>query len=695
MKRYYWILMTYVTRPMTWAVALCAIGLISAAIFNHSDRYTNVDLPIITADSPIIDTRTSLAEFSESSDPVQIRLSRVLSSDLADLAQRKRDSTGESFVHITDEEITEMLEGVKENFSFPKNVVALSTGGHGPDFLDEISKLKSLKRLKFDFSYSGDPLNVESLANLKNLEMLELGAIHKMDSLLPLSKLTKLHTVKVSHNGVITEERMAELAQVPALKHLYLPDVSADESSRRAITELEQSKSLETLYVEVPLSQPEMLSKIQAQVPTVKVRSSTYRTFRLLVFAGMMWFGLMLSFSANHIIGQFSSPQSQIVPAYQKIHVRFTIVLIVALVVAVSLVASLLSGAHFVQMLIAFGIAIAWLIHSSTRLSPTQTPSFGTMLVRVVVLGLGIATIVFSFKSPMVLEEFLMIRWPTAGVFAAAVAAGFLVWLTTRRLRGLCRERYAMGLPLCLSMQDFQKNLQQFAQRGKSTDEGSMDPSARFESAMRFVGILVAGLVLARFVFGEQIFGSRGLGAMIGGQAIGYSVALSFLLVGLIGAKWWHRMPFMATMITRPPNREIQIESILKGVRKDFLSILPPAYFAVLVIAATAPIWSTENLIVRTIVSAAFLLSLILFCYAAVLWGLIIRTFVGLFAFGFFLQFGVTFIIALITMVGLELRFGIPVYRVAMTSVFLLVSAWIAISSARKKYQQFEWGSLL
>lgn len=49
MKRYYWIMMTYVTRPTMWVLALLVIGTLTFAITEKSDSQFNIEVPIITA----------------------------------------------------------------------------------------------------------------------------------------------------------------------------------------------------------------------------------------------------------------------------------------------------------------------------------------------------------------------------------------------------------------------------------------------------------------------------------------------------------------------------------------------------------------------------------------------------------------------------------------------------------------------
>lgn len=702
MKRYYWIWMTYVTRPMMWVFALCTIGALAIAIFaksshfsnpGESDDYSKIKLPIITADQPILDSRSALLEFANKTDSVQIRLGRVLSGDFEDLYKRKRQANPGQSVYISSEEL-DAAAAEMEDVHFPENVEAISIDGRGRKFLPRIAELESLKRMEFKSSFSNEKLDLTLLSSLKNLEMLQLGFIYSIDSLSPLRELPKLHTLAIKHIGVVTKERMGEVASLPALKTLHLPNVSEKEFALAAITELDRSSSLQSIFVDVPLSKSEMLAKIQSRVPNINVRSSQYYLYRLVLFAFAVWVAAILSFVGMHIVGQFSMPQAQLVPGYRTAHQWFTWALLITILLLLSGLVCLLGGAKFSPVLAALSFTAISCICSSVISVPLARPSRLSICRRIACVCLGIVCLFWFVRHPNVLEEYLMGTTHWIAIILIALAAAFAV-LAGRRMNALARARYASGRPLVLSMQDLQHIVanQNFA--GNEGAEGTTNPQQRFENMVPLLGIVAIIAVIVRTMWGDQLFGSRGPGAMLQGQIVGGTLFLWIFIVFLIGAKWWQRMPYFASRITRPPSRTSHVEFILDGVRNDLAFQLGPICIAILILAVTAPFWQTENLVVRGIASILFVIAMTTVCYAAVLWGLIIRTFVGLIVLIVVLWFAVPTCTAILTIPGVDQASGLPAYRVIISAMVMTGLAATAVWYVKRKYVALEWGRLL
>lgn len=694
MSRYYWILLTYITRPMMWVTALATVTAFVVALVAQSDRYTHYNAPIIVAELPIIDSRSGLSEFAGKSDRVQVRLSRVFSEDRDKLIAQKRRSRTTGSVHLTNEDLAGMVAGLQD-FEFPKNVEALTTGGIGSEFKEQIAELENLRRLSFEFSYSGEKFDIAFLSGQKKLEVLELGAIHEVASLVPLQNLPKLHTLAIRHNGIITKERMSEVADIGSLKNLYLTNVA--EYALDAVAELENSSSLENIFVATPLRDADHLAQIQSRVPSIRVRSSVYRPYRLLVLVGSIWYALVLGLLGIHFAGQFSMPHAELTPHYRSTHRRFTWGLMGTLILVVCGLVCWLSGAHLLPVLSVFSLAVIAACRSSvsTSLLARMTPSSRmASLVRMACAFTVVGSCFFFMRHPMLLEEFVMGQWPWVVVVLAVLAILFAFDLN-RRMNHMCRERYAVGGPLILSIQDLQKASTDRVIVGQEDAQGTVNPHASFERLVRGLGVVAVLLVIVRYFWGDQLFGTRGAGAMLKGQVVFASFFLAFMTILVIGAKWWQRMPFLATMMTRPPNRLAQVNSVLAGVRADFLLQLPLFAVALLILAVNAPFWGSEHMLARLIASALFIAATIYVCYVAVLWGLIVRTIVGLIVLFLILQFGVTMSAGMLTAIGVDFNVGLPAYRVIITAMVMIGFAAFAYRIARRKYFALEWGRLI
>ncbi|MGB7344173.1 MAG: hypothetical protein WBD20_08160 [Pirellulaceae bacterium] len=691
--------MTYITRPMMWLAALVTLTSLVLALIGQSDRYKGFSTPIIISDLPIIESKSELSDFAEKPDRVQVRLGRVLADDRDRMVLEKRAAGTEEIVYVSNEDFEGMVAGLRD-FKFPMNTEAMTTDGLGDFFQTEIAELKGLRRLRFETSYSSKEYDIKFLSDLKKLEVLELGSVHNLASFAPLRDLPNLHTLTIRHNAMITKEQMADVARIPALENLYLTNVS--EHALDAVSELGRSSSLKSIFVAIPLGDPDQgdadhLVQIQSRVPNISVRSSRYRPYRLLLFGGAIWYALTISFLGMHLCGQFSSPQAELIPGYRRTHRKFTWALLGTFILVSAGTLCWLSGSHLTAFLSAYGLAVIAATRSSLSmglLSRKPKPSRLNVVIRIFFTLALIGCFFWFFRHPMVLEEFLMGRWPWV-VVSLSVLAIVVAVDADRRMNGLCRDRYEAGAPLMFSMHDLQKASADRVVAGDEGAKGEANPQAGFEAFARGLGAITILLVFARLQWGDQLFGSSGVGAMLKGQIVGYCVFFAFMIVFVIGAKWWQRMPFLATMMTRPPNRLMQINSVLAGVRRDFLFQMPPFAIALILIAVNAPFWGTEHIFSRVMASALFICGAIYICYVAVLWSLIIRTLVGMVVLVLILQFGVTLGVAMITMIGIDFKVGLPAYRVIITAIAMTGFATAASWAVRRKYFALEWGRLL
>jgi len=186
MNRYYWVLWTYVTRPMVWLLTIVTVMIVSILVWigTSADQYVST-------------------------------FGRVPSRSL-DLSRLQNPEQSESF-------------------------------------------------------------DLGQLRELKQLESLDFGQISKVESMDVIKDLPRLTSVSFGSPRLITKENMQLVSEVSSLRDVYLPDIAEESDALEAIELLNQSGSLNTVHVAIPLAESENFALVRDRVTNIRVQTSQYR----------------------------------------------------------------------------------------------------------------------------------------------------------------------------------------------------------------------------------------------------------------------------------------------------------------------------------------------------------------------------------------------------------------------------------
>ncbi len=599
MRRSGWIVMTLVTRPLAWVIAA---ALIAAGIFLFSistGKYETVDVGVMRSLKPIGNIQQLEQSLGESS-------GGGIAIDWGALAHEQFDAfvppTGGGTRRITAEHQVSINRRLAK-LALPTNVIAIQTRGWGVGqaVLERIGQVTSLERLGFLVAHDDDdPLDLAPLANLKRLQVLDLGFISTEElSLSPLSELPKLETLAIGAHQLVTRARMAEVARLPALKTLFLPDVSENQAALEALRELSKSPSLNQIRVAIPWDDPEKLAAIGVINSTIQVSSSKYRPDRIYALLGVVWSSLILSLLGMHFSGSLSLPAAQLAPGYQRAHQCTAWSLLAAVLAGLSLVVCS-CGAAWLPVV---GIVGLCLIVGFGENVFTQLDDGNSRSVRRLTSLFGVATFgvlgYLAYARPIVVEQYLMgggmllplVFMGLAGVFVAKTAAA---------MNKLCRARIETGRPLVLSMRDQQRASIEIANRKltATADDSELQQAEPFARQGKLSAVFgwIAITIAAGSMFANDLVDQLGGSPYV----VMLCVVLAFWSLFVVGVKWWQRMPYLAGMMTRPPGRTRQIDKVFQGVRVDLIRLWPVAIAMVLLISH-ASIFSPDNVAIRLV----------------------------------------------------------------------------------------------
>jgi len=695
MNRYFWILMTLITRPLFWFFMALAVAVSIGMITLRSDKTGTHTVKIVdTRDA--IDSQEELLERIEhpGSTPVQIRLHHIAFD--RSVYRRRQGTDGQPSGSGKELEVTGPFE--IERLNFPDNVEALEAGSLSEKMMPRMGEFKSLKRLALQGSANDFP-DMSPLGDLQQLEVLQLSSMHRGKSLKPLQSLPRLQTLSVDHS-FFDEESLAEIAKLPALTTLHLYRAPPAYVS---IGELAKSKSLKTIYLPVSLGESDAIEWIQAQVPSVRVRSSFYRRSRHALFGASIWFVVMASMLGQHFFSQFQLAQAELVPGYKAPHAKVMWAVMGATTIFLAIGACVwMGGAHWWPSVSAIGLVVVMMMHGTFASQRFLRRANATdFILRICLALLAIGVVLYSFLHPLPLEQFLMGDWPVTTLALNIAAVGFAIQLQ-RRSKTACRERYAMGTPLILSLRDMQKVVDQSPATAFRRQPSQMvNPHDRAKWLV-YPGIVLLLVVLLRFAMLSANVGNFfTTNRLVVSQLAIAAGILPLVMAVFIGAKWWQEMPYLALMVPRPPLRERQIDSLLSGVLKDFVRKVIPAALAVILLAVSAPFWAggdrvaSVEIVFRVAACVLFAVAIIALAYSLTLWALLIRSVLGTLALVMVSYSVVSGVAVFLTIIGIDTKQGLPPWRVVLTSAVCMVIAFFAIRAARSRFQRLEWATLL
>ena len=511
MSRSFWILMTYVTRPMMWLVA---VAMLAGGVFLFQaslNKYEDVDVGVFKGWTPIrrLEHLQNAAAHPER-DGYEIDWGGLAHEQLN--AVMPRPVGGRR--HIGDRE-QDAVNRRLNTLVLPKNTVAIHTHSWGvdQDVVDRMGEITSLERLGFLLvGYGDDPLDLSPLADLKNLQVLDLGITsHNDTSLAPLSTLSDLKTLSLRSHQWVSDRRMVEIARLPALELLYLPDISENQRAMAALEQLRKSSTIQEVRVAIPLDQPEKLAAVQAQLPNVTVRTSKVYQSRIWALVFAVWTTMQASLLGLHYMGQFSLPQAEITPGFKFVHQRvawgMTATIIITLTIVVCTYgANWLPVASLVTLCIVTGIGD----------SVSASLKFGHSGFRQRLSGLLAAIMFFVLLlvgalNPILIEEYLMSRGIMLPILLLVISSLF-VYRSVLGLNHLCRSRIESGRPAVLTMQDVQQasiEMQNNRLRtpAKDSESAAIEPYERQGRLAVWLGYVALLLAVVSSVVPQPLYG--------------------------------------------------------------------------------------------------------------------------------------------------------------------------------------------
>ncbi|MDB2687441.1 protein phosphatase 1 regulatory subunit 42 [Mariniblastus sp.] len=571
MNRLFGVIWIYLTRPLCWllfvVIAAClTIGLsLSLDTYQDYDPYAFAKTKNIFVGLRTVDSQNTLNAAMEEQygKPVQV-LYESLASDLG-YRNLKDDSTGiPSQVIIADSEAAERLK----QLTFPKSTQWLNTGDLKvqQSTIDQVGDITSLEHVKLAIPKSSTaPLDLSPLAKLVNLKSLDLGYVLDIDSLKPLQSLPHLKTLTIADFSFVTSKNMREVAAIKSLRQLFLPKIEIDSPSLDALSELNGSSLKQVYFANAPLE----AAKFEAAgklIPDLRVQSSQYLTGRIAKGIGFVWLMLMTHLLGIHFLALFTLPAAELTPGYRSTQRR---VAWGVMLVLISLIAWYLWSCK-IDFWLAVAVSacstllylrFATLIQTRKTLQATAERLFGLLIV----IG-GIAIFSYAMQNPLELE-YLLSRPPWWWVTLLSMLAIFLAANWNRRMSSICRDRVASGNEPILTFVDMQNALAKL-QAQRTNDQA--EPFERMTNWM-FGG----GLVLLVGVLIYPYLPTSGYSQMIEPFLRGSLPSLAFFAMVLILSKWWSRIPYVATMITRPPCRRSHIKQLFWSVAADFARAIP------------------------------------------------------------------------------------------------------------------------
>ena len=670
--RSYWVLMTYIKRPLFW---LTTVMLAGAIAFYFGLALSEQKSHIRTVDNVL--QGEAVRTFSQ--------LTSVLNNDPSQPVELDYGSLYRE-AHIGTEEHA-VIHAALKSVEKLTNVVSFAAG-HRVDqaTIERIAKFPKLKRLSFLVDLGYDTLDLQPLTNLHELEEIQFGLVSDVASLEPLSELPKLEKLAFGAPMLVHKQGLNSIAKLPHLRVLSLPDLRSYPGLQDTVGTLAESDSLKTIHYGVSWDQPGVISVVQSQVTGIKVEPSMYRFGRHVTLFIALVLATILGFIGMHVTGQFSLPASRLAPSFRGSHYLVAGLLSTALI---ALLTGLLVGVGAnvlaaLSLMLLYGTFQFW---SATRLPNVMSlwNRIANVLIAILCLLPLLAVFVFGRNRPMLVEDFLMSGHILIPVLFIVTAA-WLVRLTYRNLETRLAERLERGIPALLSMQDIQAA--SVAQRDKQTDKSPRNYQTRIGwivpvIAMAVLGMTPLWIMLLAFGYDESVLWLN-LGCL----------SASVLCIYLIGVKWWNEMPYLASAITRPPNRVRHVERLMHGIAKDFFG-LAPLFIAGIIAISLAGGLRLDGIGHRIVSGVAIVFNVSIAAYAMTLWIIAIRSIIGAIVLVFICYIPCSIVTA--AMVMPEDIFATSWKTLGIVRAACVTSAFavVAIILARRHFHRVEWARFI
>ena len=219
-KRSYWVLMTYIKRPLFW---LYTVMLVGAGIGYWTIALAMPSFSMIddVPQGEAIGTFSQLNSVldNDPSQPVALDYGSLYTKATCQEFPYPRSSP----FHIGTEEHA-VIHAALKSVEKLTNVVSFAAGYRVDQAtIERIAKFSKLKRLSFLVDLRHDTLDLQPLTNLHELEEIQFGLVSHVASLEPLVELPKLEKLAIGVPMLVRKNGLDSIAKLPHLRVLSLP----------------------------------------------------------------------------------------------------------------------------------------------------------------------------------------------------------------------------------------------------------------------------------------------------------------------------------------------------------------------------------------------------------------------------------------------------------------------------------------
>jgi hypothetical protein len=678
--RSYWVLVTYLKRPLSWLFAIIVMICMSVPFYLIDGKTQTVDHAVVSANAIRTFEQLELVLATNPEKRVELDYSQLYSLAIQKVFPRPSDET----FYIGPAEQARIHAALKPVEGL-RNVVAMDAG-YAVDqaTIQRIGKFKKLKRLSMFADLEYESLDLRPLSQLAELEEIQMGVINNVDSLVPLQDLPRLRTLRFGYGMILHKHGLDELAKLTHLQELSLPDMRSFPGLQGTVRKVAQCPNLRRINCRVSWDEAGVLADVQSQVPCIQVEPSMYRPARHVGLFFALALVVASAFPIMHVASQLSLPLANLAPHYRWPH--YLVAGLMILILSLSAFGLLVFvGSNWLAASSLILFASGFFLWSATLLPSKGFSWRGIQFVNLL-FGLPIATspylvLASRFFRPMLVEDYLMSGHVLVPIICLVIAPyGF--WQGFRNLQSRLRDRLEIGLPMALSFHDLQTQNTEMPRAAYPAETGRRV----FSMGMKLPVVANAALAITLLSIPVRLLGYEDLGRM----ALLSCFGAAFICFFLTGAKWWRELPYFAAATMRPPNRIGHVDRLMHGVSSDIMSFLPLLIASVIAFALAGP-QQFDGIGIRLLHSFVAVASVTLAIYAGLLWALTIRTTIGI-----ALVFVVCYLPCSVMMMEIVLldQFKSPllsVVTIVVSGSLVAAAALVAIIFVRRRFLRLEW----
>lgn len=680
-RRSYWVLITYVKRPLSWLLAVAIMLCVVVPFFLIDGKVRSVANDVVSGDAICTFEQLELVLKSNPAMPVELDYRQLFGQATQKVFPVPR---GEP-LHIGPQEQA-LIHAALKPIEDLQNVIAMEAG-YAVDqaTINRIAKFKTLKRLSIFADLGYESLDLRPLSNLVELEELQLGAVNRVDSLKPLVDLPSLRMLGIGQAMILHKHGLDDLANLPHLQVISLPDLRSFPGLQETVGKLKESKTLQRINYGVSWDDADTLAEVQSQVVGIRVAPTKSRGARHVVLFFALLAAAAVGFPTTQLAGQLSLPSSYLAPHYRAPHYLVAGLMIATLTLG-SIVGLIYVGANVLTasslMLCAGGLNFWGATRMPSKGYVTTKTGFVNLLIALPIGTAPYLVLASGFFRPMWIENYLMsgqVLLPLVCLMSAA----WLGWLGYRNLESRLRTRAELGLPVVLTFRDLQAQSVDWAHIPSST----VPLKVQLPMGMKLPIVAKAALAVILLSMPLRALGYDDLGRM----ALMTCLGAAFVCVYLTGVKWWQDMPYFAATTIRPPDRTGHVHRLMQEVRSDMYGFMPLWLACVIAIGLLGP-WQFEGLEIRLLHGFVAVASVALAVYAAILWVLTIRNMIGIAIVLFICYLPCSLMMMEIAVLD---RFASPLFSaitIILSGGAVAAISIIAIMLVKRHFVRVEWG---